>query len=68
MDDVPEEELCGWSEGIKFHAPKLVWRWYVFGGRGTGWIPMMVDLPDGVPLWQRVLTRIFLRSQWERLP
>lgn len=47
--------------------PKTTWNWYVFGGRGTPWVPMLVTLVDHPPLWHRVLTRVFLRSQWERV-
>lgn len=65
---IPKEELCDWVGGIDFGIPKMVWRWYVFGGKGSGWVPMFIDLPDTVPLWHRILTRIVLRSNWERLP
>jgi hypothetical protein len=66
MDNVPAEDRCGWVNGIVGFPPKMKWRWYVFGGMGTKWIPMMVDLAEST-LWHRILTRIVLRSNWERL-
>lgn len=62
-----DDEFCQWREGIKFDFPKPKWRWYVFGGRDTKWIPMLVEIVDS-RLWHRILTRIVLRSQWEKLP
>ena len=47
---------------------KQKWIWYVFG-RDKNVPPhhlMVVTLPWEAPLWQRILTRILLRSVWER--
>ena len=38
------------------------WSWDVFGG-GI----VTIRTPHDVPLWRRILTRIFLGSKWVRL-
>lgn len=61
-----EEVAFKTTAGLAFSLPKMRWRWYVFGGMGTKWIPMQIDVAESA-LWHRVLTRIVLRSQWEKL-
>lgn len=40
------------------------WKWNVFGGN-----PALLEVRpySDVPLWRRILTRVFLGSKWERL-
>lgn len=42
--------------------PPSIWEWDVFGG-GL----LVVSTPTNVPLWRRILTKIFLGSTWKKL-
>lgn len=51
------------------------WAWEVFGDQGKDARGLVVKssliyvvLPWEVPLWRRIITRIFLGSKWTRLP
>lgn len=50
-------------KGLSFIVPKAIRQWDVFGGK-----IVFVHLSIEVPLWRRVITRIFLGSVWRRLP
>ena len=59
------------NRGIGFNFQKPKWRWSIFGAyRGIGGDAdlMTIETIDEVPFWHRLLTRIFLRSTWTRLP
>jgi hypothetical protein len=47
-----------------FSIPQTIWKWNVFGGEPS---IMLVSITFEVPLWRRILTRIFLGSKWERI-
>ena len=42
------------------------WEWSVFGGDSSHSL-LLVRTPFDVPLWRRILTRIFLGSKWVRV-
>jgi hypothetical protein len=58
---------------IKKVGPQLSpkWRWDVFGASASEIAEdtalMTVRLPWDVPLWRRILSRIFLGSRWTRI-
>ena len=47
---------------VNLNLPKMIWQWDVFGKN-----LMTVHLHFEVPLWRRLLTRVFLGSVWTRL-
>jgi hypothetical protein len=44
--------------------PKATWKWDVFGSQPQ---LLSVELRVQVPLWRRIITRIFLGSVWTRV-
>lgn len=50
------------AEPIIFKSPEPIWEWDVFGG-GV----MVATVTFEVPLWRRLITRIFMGSVWTRL-
>lgn len=47
--------------GMTISNPPVIWTWKLFGNE-----LMVVSLTTQVPLWRRVVTRIFLGSKWTR--
>lgn len=44
---------------------EIKWTWYVFGKIGDEWL-MQTKTHFDVPLWRRIITKIFMGSVWVR--
>lgn len=63
MDETLVNIINSFSESTPpaLSVPKKIWVWDVFGG-GL----LIANCPFEIPLWRRVLTRVFLGSKWKR--
>ena len=48
---------------MEIYQQKVKWHWNVFGGSPP---LLMTNIVFEVPLWRRIITRIFLGSVWTR--